>query len=392
MKKFRSLRVCSWLFAGFGAAGLLGLSLVGPASSASAASGLPKTVTIGILGTVTGPEGGPDSCGSQVFADQLAASTANSENYLGKGVRIQTVTEDDQGTESGAVLGYQKLVSQHVVGLEGMCLETSAVTIAPKIDADKLPTIFSGTTDPALFAYKYGFQGNPPQESFDANTIKALAANGVKSVSVIYTSDQYDTNKVWTESWKPELKKLGIKVLGVFPISETATNISSEIAQIQQEKPDAIGVDTYVTSAVSNAVEIHSSGLTQPLFGQIIAAYSFFQDTAGVTTDGGMYYSTDFAPTVYGPAKTFAARFQAAYGVAPSPGAAQEYDGAWRLIRAIKSANSVNPAAVQKALSAQTSYGGVEGQIKYVDGGHEAIGQGFTFLVQNEKLTYQHGK
>jgi branched-chain amino acid transport system substrate-binding protein len=175
----------------------------------------------------------------------------------------------------------------------------------------------------------------------------------------------------------------------VYPIPQTATNISSEIAQIQQQKPEAIGLDTYVTSGVSNALEIRSSGLTQPLFGQIRMAYSFFQTTPGTTAAGGAYYATDFAPTVYGPAESFQTKYEAAYHVAPNPGAAQEYDGAWRLIRAIKSANSVSPAAVQKALAAQTSYSGVEGQIKYTNGGHLASAPGFVFLVKNQNLTYQ---
>jgi branched-chain amino acid transport system substrate-binding protein len=387
-----SRRITTWSFAGIGVLGLFTVCFVGVGSTGAAASsgGLPKTITIGILATVTGPDGGPDGCQSSQFSDELAASTSNAEHYLGKGITIKTVTEDDQGTQAGATIGFQKLVSQHVVGLEGLCLTENADTIAPEIDSAKLPTVFSGVTDPSLFKHTYGFQGDPPQESYDGNTIKALAAAGVKTVSVIYTNDEYDTNAVWNQSWKPEMKKLGIKVLGVFPVTQSATNISPEIAQIQQEKPQAIGVDTYVSSAIGNVLELRSSGVTQPLFGQILFAYGFFQNTAGTTTDGGDYYATDFAPTVYGPAESFAKVFQAKYAVAPNPGAAQEYDGAWRLIRAIKSANSVNPAAIQRALAAQKTYTGVEGKITYGNSGHTAASQGYVFLVKNGKLAYQN--
>jgi branched-chain amino acid transport system substrate-binding protein len=374
----------------FGLASLVAVAACGSSGGGAASSqGLPKVVKIGVISSQSGPEGGPSNCGITLQSAQLAVANANKQHFLGAGTQLQIVAEDDQSTQSGAVTGYHQLISAGVAGIVGPCLSDNAETLAASIDSQKMPTIVSEASAANLFQHQYIFDGAPPQRTFAGNTISVLAREGVKTVSIIYTNDQSDTVSVWENAWKPQLSKLGIKILGVYPFPQTESDISSAISRIESEHPDAIGLDTFGPLALTDAVGIRKAGLSQPLFGQIVFDYPFYLSNATATSAGGAYFATSFAPTAYPPAKTFYDQFQAKFHLVPSAGAAQDYDGAWRLIRAIKSANSTSSSAILAALEAQQKYSGVEGQITYTNRGHNASSPGFVFLAKGKDLIYK---
>jgi ABC-type branched-subunit amino acid transport system substrate-binding protein len=370
------------------AGGVVAVALTGQAGTK--ATGLPSTIKIGMLTSLSGTSGG--SCTPEANAVRLAAHRAEHARFFGKGVHIQIVNSDDRSSQDGAISGYRDLISQGVVAILGPCLSTNAQTLSAQSDSTHMPEIINLVSAPeVVLGHKYMFQGTPGQTTFAQNTIKVLKARGIKTVAVIHTTDNPDVAAVWNSDWQPQLKRDKIQVVGDFPIQNRPVDLSSIIAQIQNLHPDAIGLDTLGAITVSYVSQIRQAGLKQPIFGQIIMAYPVFYGNATASSAGGAYYDTDYDPMINNPnIKAFTNGWRAENGGAdPAPSAAEGYNGAWRLFRAIKSAKSVKADAIQAALTAQKSTVDVAGKVTYSNEGKIAHGTGYVIFLQDGKKTVQ---
>jgi ABC-type branched-subunit amino acid transport system substrate-binding protein len=350
--------------------------------------GLPTTIKIGVLTSLTGSSGG--SCTPEWLAARLAADRANKQRFFGKNTFVKLVVDDDKSTQDGAISGYRDLVSQGVAAIIGPCLSTNAETVAIQSDSTHVPELVNLVSDPVPIQHKYVFRGSTPQTIFSVNTIKVLAAKGIKTVAIVHTTDNPDTSIIWTR-WKAECAKLGIKILADYGIQSQPPDISSVVAQIAQLHPDAIGLDTLGASTAGYVNQVRQAGQQQLVFGQIVMAYPFYYNSAPANAGGGSLYATNFDPTIQNKyIQAFTSGWRAENkGADPSPSAAQGYDGAWRLWRALKSANSVNHDAVQKALAAQKTAVQVGGPVTFTKNGHEVVGDGYVILTKANTRTVQ---
>lgn len=387
----RTRHVIRTVFLGGLVAAPLALTSCGGGSSggAHASSGsLPSVIKIGQVDSFSGPL---SSCAAAADGAKIAIDEANDKDMFGHDTRIELVRLDDRGTPKGAVTGFRKLVGQKVAGTIGPCGTPSAKAIVPQADARQMPLILNQPSAADLVKHEYVFRGGPPQVRVAGNTVKVLAAKGIKRVSIVYTNDYADTEAVWTEAWKTELKKQGISVAGVYPIPTNQPNISAVLERVRQDSPDAIGLDTFGAPTLSYAKQLRNAGMTQPLFGQIIMGYGFYNTTDTAARDGGSYYATSFLPTLDKPAvTTFVDRFKQSHdGQLPDPSAAQVYDGTTRLLKAIKSAHSVSPNAVRAALEGQRSIDGAQGHVRFISNGHDATADGFVMHVTRSGIHRQ---
>ena len=372
------------------AVGLLVLvvALVLASQAGARGAGLPTTIKIGVLTSLTGSSGG--SCTPEYQAARLAADRANKQRFFGKHSFVKLIVDDDKSTQDGAIAGYRDLVSQGVAAIIGPCLSTNAETVAVQSDSTQVPELVNLVSDPAPIQHKYVFRGSTPQTIFSVNTIKVLAAKGVKSVAIVHTTDNPDTSIIWTR-WKAECQKLGIKILADYGIQNRPPDISSIVAQIAQLHPDAIGLDTLGAATAGYANQVRQAGQQQLIFGQIVMAYPFYYGSGPANAGGGSLYATNFDTGI---ANKYIQAFTNGWhaenkGQDPSPSAAQGYDGSWRLWNALKSANSVNHDAVRVALEKQKTAVQVGGPVKFTRNGHEVVGDGYVILAKNNTRTVQ---
>ena len=363
------------------------------AAQASSVGGLPSTIKIGVVTSLSGASAA--SCVFEANAIRLAAHRAEHQRFFGKGVHIDVIFEDDQSTSDGAISGYQNLRSQGVVAILGPCIASSAEILAAQSDSTHIPEIVDLVSAADVVQHKYVFRGSPPQTLFATNTVKVLHTKGVKTVVVLHTTDNPDTAAIWNNEWSQQLKRDKIQVLQDFPLQGRPPDISAVIAQIAQMNPppDAIGLDTLGTSTtVSYAQQLRQAGLNQLIFCQITCSYPIYYSSPQGSAGAGTLYATDFDSSINNPYITaFSKGWLAENGTlgTPTPSAAEGYNGAWRLFRAIKAAKSVKPDAILAALSAQKSTVGVSGPVRYIQGGHEVLGTGYVLFLHGGTRTVQ---
>jgi ABC-type branched-subunit amino acid transport system substrate-binding protein len=336
----------------------------GGSSGSGSGTGLPGTITIAGLTSLTGASAGP--CAPEADGMNLAVKQANAQHVLGSStIKINVV--DDTSTAEGAVTGFQKIVDSDAAGLVGLCNSNVAEAVDPQIDSDKLPVVITTAAATDLVKPQYAFRGEIPQPEYAKGTVDELASRGVKSVGVILNDDNPTIVELWKTVFVPELQAKGITVSYVGDVSKDATDYTAQIARIKQASPGAIGNLQPGANVLPTQQQIRSSGLNQPVFGQLSMADSAFLSAPAAA---GSLFATNYAPVFpYASSKSFTAAFKAAYGHTPTSAAAGAFDATWRLIHAIATAKSTDRQTVRDALAAQKSANGAQGPLTFTTDG-----------------------
>jgi branched-chain amino acid transport system substrate-binding protein len=149
------------------------------------------TIKIGMVASVTGP--GADSGKYALTGAKIALERVNkSGGVLGK--QVELLIEDDQTTDSGAVLAFSKLAAQpDIVAFIGQVRSTQTHAMAPDILKAGKPVCFGGT-HPTLTK-----MGNPwlirfrPNDTYSA---RVIASYGVATLSrrnwaIVHSTDAF---------------------------------------------------------------------------------------------------------------------------------------------------------------------------------------------------------
>lgn len=147
-----------------------------PASSESGGEGLPSTINVGWLDSMTGIAG---FCGvDELKGAKLAIEQAEESGELGES-KIDLHEFDDTSTPATGVVGFHKLASEEVSAIVGPCLDLVATAVMPLTQEEEIPMVL--TTDNASdLSDSFVFRTGVRDVDIGANVINYLAEQGVK--------------------------------------------------------------------------------------------------------------------------------------------------------------------------------------------------------------------
>lgn len=361
-----------WL--GLAAALTVTLTACGSSGSSSAggtsAGGSPITICVvfALSGQSALPGGGPPN-GVKAYVKMI-----NATGGMG-GHPVKVVEEDDQSTPANAALAARKCVTQdHANFVFGPENSGTAVAAIPVLNSLKTVSIGfqSGWNTLGLSAadqHSYFFPGNfNAFHEFDLAMVQEIVVkNHLTRVGVLESSSPSGLgNDTYLESIASQY---GFKVVGVQKVSTTTTDDTPAVLALLATKPQAIvSALTPGTPTITGIKSVRAQNATIPIGlcvacdnSDFIAAVGGASQMNGVYIDGSLSYllanmpDTPANKTTIADLKNFVKSMTAAgYGTvedlsdgAPGWQAAEELDNA------ITRANSVSPAAVQKALQTQ---------------------------------------
>lgn len=363
------------------------------AAAPTTARAAAKTISIGQLISLTGPVA--TICYDQVRGASVAITEAGRMKekvavkqggktvtrtlpYL-RGIGVTIDTQDDKSVAAGGVTGFRAIADSDALAFVGPCSSTVGLAFAPLLDDAKIPQVVSNAGGNYLVAPEWAFRAGIDQVRYMGRVMQVLKGRGVKSVYLIEGNDNPSLVDI-TKAVRSTIKVLGMQIAGSFTSSILTVNFTPAIQQIQQLKPDAIGVFASggAGQSVTEATAVRQAGLTQPLFGpRTLHTDAYLK--AGDATRGSVF-GTSYAPEMTSPgAERFTRLFRAQHpDVAPSPIAAAGYDAMWRVLRAIHDAGPEKIAAMRVAdarlmikqmLEKQTSAQSAQGPVKYLPDG-----------------------
>ncbi|MFP5389929.1 MAG: branched-chain amino acid ABC transporter substrate-binding protein [Gammaproteobacteria bacterium] len=335
------------------------LILILASLAAASAGAQDQLVRIGVSGPLSGPNafaGKDDENGVRLAVEELNAQAIT---VAGKRLRFEVVSEDDQGDPKAGVVVAQKLADAGIKFVLGPYNSGVAIPASRVYDAAGALMSTVGTNPKITQA---GYKGVFRIVASDTQAGAAMASYAAKSLKlkkVGVIDDRTAFGQGIAAEFSRQAKALGLTVAGHEFTTDKATDFAAILTALKARGVEAIFFGGYAPQAAPMARQMRALGLKARLLGGDTLCSPEMAKLGGdavgeniLCAQGGAILERQ----ARGPA--FQQRYQARFKRAPDVYAASFYDQTLFLAQAMKSANSIEPAAVAAALRT-TSYQGV---------------------------------
>jgi len=351
------------LLAGVGLALVLVLAGCGKESS----TGGPKTIKIGQVAPLTGPQahlGKDNDNGARLALEEL---NAQGVTIGGAKVKFELVSEDDQADPKTGTIVAQKLVDAKVAGVIGHLNSGTSIPASDIYNKAGIPQI-----SPSATAVKYtasGYKTTFRLMANDAQQGKVLGEYavrlGAKKIAVI--DDRTAYGQGLADEFEKAAKTAGATIVGREYTSDRSTDFRAILTNIKGKQPDLVFFGGMDSQAGPMAAQMKSLAIKARLLGGDGAQSVEFIKLAGRAAEGSIASSPGLPLDKMPGGKGFTDRFTAKYGQIQIY-APYAYDATMTLVEAMQKANSTEPSKYLPEL-AKISRQGVTGPIAFDEKG-----------------------
>lgn len=359
---------------GAGVTMIAGLSLVAAACGSGGESTAAESAGDGKLPAEIKLVGVRDTTGPVAYAGlgavkgtQLAVEEINNSNFLGEGVKI-TITEKDSANsiETASSEVTSAIADSGVAAILGPAAGQQAAAVAPVAERSKTPIVFTQAGSDGVVIGKYTFRATSPMDTYYHLATEYLAAKGLKNVTVLYNAT-FPTFAQLAEKTMPDLAgKSGLTVVSSTAVQATTQDFTSPTRLIAEKKPDAALFFLTAPQSVTALKQLRQAGYDGPVLGTSVQGGGNLKSAGEYGK--GVIYPTDFSPAQsQGKSAEFIKNFQAKFNALPDQYAAEGYDAAWWIARAIKASGSATRDGIQQGLAkvAAEGFEGAMGQLGF---------------------------
>lgn len=324
------------------------LAACGSGGASASANGLPSTIKVVITNPTTGAVAKVGTSADQGY--ELAVEQINKSGMLGKS-KIQLQEQDTKSDPTTAATQMSNaLADKNVAAVFGSVSSAEAVTQAPIAQKAGMPTVFTQAGSNGVIVGDYTYRATALMREYYPTLDSYIKQNGWKSVGILYANFVPTLADIGENTLPAMANQLGMKVTKQIGTTQTTQDYSAAINQILGSKPDVVAVLEYAAGNDTAMTELRQAGYSGPVLGTISAA-------SGVLTAAGQAGAGVVYPSYYSSArdipstKKFVQDFQAKFGQVPNNYAAEAYDAAEFLARALKYANSTDHAAIKAGMA-----------------------------------------
>jgi len=367
-------------------AGLTALTACGSSSNSSAsAKGLPDQIKLVAINPMTGPAAFAGLAANKGY--ELAIKEINDSDLLG-GSKLKLEEVDTKGEAQEAASKLTTAISdKSIPAVFGSVLSQDALAMSPIAQKSQMPIMYTQAGSDGVVIGDYTWRATPLMGTYYSVIKKFIADNGYKSTGIIYTSVSPTLTDVATKT----IPELGMKITKTIATSATTQDFAAPVQQILATKPDVVTVLLQGAANPSTMTALRQAGYTGKVLGNSAASAGNL-DPAGAA-GVGMVWPVDFNyEQKAASSQKFVAAYKAAYGEDPLNYAAEAYDAAYFVARAIAAADSTDRAAVKDAMVAESkkSFDGALGEgLTWKDGTIVLDGVVVEHTADGEKLLYE---
>ncbi len=288
------------------------------------------------IGTVGPLSGSAASYGVNILrAVEIAVDEANKSGEL-ENVYLELCSEDTEGDWSKAANAFQKLIDIDGVSvIIGGVLSSESEAGGPIAMDAGIPTISPSSTAVDLTKGNPYLFRNCLSDEVQSIQLAEYAVDelGLGSFAILYTNNDYGVSlKDAFEARAGELAK----VVAIESFMDNDENFRAQLTKIKQAGPDAIFIGGYYTEAAKIAQQAAEIGMSVQILGADGLCNKVFLEIGAEAVEG-TYATSGFYPDDPTPAvQNFVKAYQDLYGEEPDMFAAQGYDAAGIVIKAIK--------------------------------------------------------
>ena len=271
-----------------------------PAKAPTASSEV-KTVKVGALYPLTGPDAGwagdPYIKSHQLAIDEINA--AGGIKCLG-GAQLELVKADTQGKAEAANSEMERLITKEgVVAVMGSALSGTTLPASEISEKYEMPYIVPNALDGVITdrGMKYVFQTVSTLQQWGADDAKWAKDHGVKTV--VITVPNFTFGAEVEDTWKKGIETEGLQLLDSFTYEGNAQDFTDTILKVKQLDPDAWFVlgNNQAPQLIKQAKEqgyYPKMGIIT--LGSGFATTFFLNEVGGKDLADGIIVTSDFAP------------------------------------------------------------------------------------------------
>jgi branched-chain amino acid transport system substrate-binding protein len=331
-------------------------------------TGGPKTIKIGQVSPLTGPQahlGKDNDNGARLALEEL---NAQGVTIGGAKVKFELMSEDDQADPKTGTIVAQKLVDAKVAGVIGHLNSGTSIPASKIYNDAGIPQISPSATNP-----KYTQQGYKGAFRVMANDVQqgkvlgeyAVGKLNAKKIAII--DDRTAYGQGLADEFEKAAKAAGATVVGREYTSDKSTDFRAILTNVKARQPDIVFYGGMDSQAGPMAAQMKSLAIKAKLLGGDGAQSVEFIKLAGPAAEGSIASSPGLPLDKMPGGKGFTDRFTAKYGQIQIY-APYAYDATMTLIEAMQKANSTEPSKYLPEL-AKISRQGVTGPIAFDEKG-----------------------
>ena len=339
--------------------GLVSLSLVG------------EPVKIGVVMNLTGPWAsidGPAWNGIQLAIDQINAAGG----ILGQ--PVEAICIDTKADEAETIAAITRLAeTEKVSAIMGYCDTHWVLTGAPIAAEYGIPFITPGATHPRIpertGAWLACFGDNAQAAAMAEYAYKVL---GLRKVAV-WVDTACDFSVAVCTYFEDTWKHLGGEVVYEDYFETNWTDFSALVSRLKAYQDEGKVDCVYVGAIPGNvgliAKQLREGGVLLPILGEDGFDTPLLVEVGGLYAEGVLFATHVSLDSPDPKVQEFVAAYKEKFGRRPENAfAALGYDAMMLVAKAIKTAGSADPSAIEKGLSQIKEFSGVTGTISYPEG------------------------
>ena len=294
----------------------------------------PFSIDIGLVVPLTGEYAAPYGM-SMERGFNLARDEINGlPNNL---LAINFLVENDMSTQTGMVSAFERLIQAGVPAIVGIVISEHAQHAFPIAQENQVVAFSSASSAAGLSSIgDYVFRAALAVDKMNPAGVNITHdALGYESAALIYDdADLYSTSSY--EQLTAALLDRGVEVLLTDTFQTGETDFTAQLTAIMESNPDALFISGLAPEVVSAMVQAREIGIEAQYIVPELGIIDIQQ--AGDAADGVITF-TSWDSALDNPMnRAFVASYQAAYGFAPDPWAAQSYATLYILYSAIAEA------------------------------------------------------
>ena len=338
---------------------------------------IPIGVALALTGPFAEPYGLPMQRGLELARDEInMLSDAN----------ITFVTVDAQSTIEGGKAAVQQLVDAGVPAIIGIGISThlkEAFPIANENGVVAFSPISSAAGLSALGEYIFR-AGLAVDTLTPVGLMTTQEKLGYTKVATIYdAADTYSTSS--NAEIAKALEAGGVEILTQETFQTGDTDFSTQLTNIMNMAPDAVFIAALSTEMVQIIAQGREIGIPNSVHFIVPDLTTTEIQAAGDAAEGAITISGWSVGSDAPGNQAFVQNYQAAYGHAPGPWAAQAYATLHILANAIANAQSTDSAAIRDALAQTMDLPTILGNFSF-DANGEAVYDPIVLMVKDGEL------
>ncbi|CCQ14893.1 ABC-type branched-chain amino acid transport systems periplasmic component [Rhodococcus sp. AW25M09] len=337
----------------------------GGGGGATASGEMPGDITLFSVTDKTGPLSLAGT--NQLKGIELAIAEVNDQQFLGDS-RISLDSRDAAGdAQTAASQVTEATVDPQVAAILGTVTSSQSIAVAPLAQAAGIPIVFTQSGSEGVLVGDHTYRATAPMATYYDQAGEYLESQSAKTLGILYNSANPTLTELSEQVIPGMAEEYGFEVTATSGVQNTTQDFTAPIAKILASNPDGIAIMLAGAQNATAVGQVRQAGFDGTLITHTGSGAGNL--TPAGPAGAGMTWPTDFTYHGTNPAtQEFVEAYRAEYdGENPNNYAAEGYDAAWMIARAIDKSGGASREDIQNGLQQLVAEGftGAEGEITF---------------------------